>query len=84
MLVKGSFMGSEKLKTISKDTGKSMDELIEDIRRREVILHWLQKHQIRNFKELGRIFEKYHERRGEFYNEVAKEMKLEEKKAVAK
>jgi flagellar protein FlaI len=84
MLVKGSFMGSEKLKTISKDTGKSMDELIEDIRRREVILHWLQKHQIRNFKELGRIFEKYHERRGEFYNEVAKEMKLEEKKPAAK
>lgn len=84
MLVKGSFMGSEKLKIISKDTGKSMDELIEDIRRREVILHWLQKHQIRNFKELGRIFEKYHERRGEFYNEVAKEMKSEEKKAVAK
>jgi len=83
MLVKGSFMGSEKLKTISKDTGRSMDELIEDIRRREVILHWLQKHQIRNFKELGRIFEKYHERRGDFYNEVDKEMKLE-KKAVAK
>ncbi len=84
MLVKGSFMGSEKLKSIGKDTGKSMDELIEDIRRREVILHWLQKHQIRNFKELGRIFEKYHEKRGEFYNEVAKEMKLEEKKEAAK
>lgn len=84
MLIKGSFMGSEKLKTISKDSGKSLDELIEDIRRREVILHWLQRHQIRNFKELGRIFEKYHERRGDFYNEVAKEMKLEEQKAVAK
>jgi flagellar protein FlaI len=84
ILVKGSFMGSEKLKSISKDTGKSMDELIEDIRRREIILHWLQKHQIRNFKELGRIFEKYHERRGEFYAEVAKEMKLDEKREVAK
>jgi archaeal flagellar protein FlaI len=84
VLVKGSFMGSEKLKTISKDTGKSMDELIEDIRRREIILKWLQQHQIRNFKELGRIFEKYHERRGEFFAEVAKEMKLEEKKVVSK
>ena len=80
VLVKGSFLGSEKLKIISKDTGKSMDDLIEDIRRREIILRWLQQHQIRNFRELGRIFEKYHERRGEFFAEVARELKLEEKK----
>jgi flagellar protein FlaI len=80
MLVKGSFLGSEKLKTISRDTGKSMDELIEDIRRREIVLRWLQQHQIRNFRELGRIFEKYHEKRGEFYEEVAKELRLAEKK----
>jgi len=77
ILVKGSFANSEKLKTISKDTGKTMDELIEEIKRREIILRWLQKKDIRNFKELGRIFERYHEKRGEFYAEVYEQFKLE-------
>lgn len=75
VLTKGSFAGSEKLKTISKDTGKSMDELVEDIKRREMILHWLQDKDIRNFRELGRIFEKYQERPHEFFAEVSHELK---------
>jgi flagellar protein FlaI len=75
VLVKGSFADSEKLKTISKDTGRSMKELIEDIKRRETILRWLQHKDIRNFRELGRIFERYQERPSEFYSEVAEEMK---------
>lgn len=77
VLSKGSFTTSEKLKTISKDTGKSMEELIEEIGHRKTVLKWLQKKDIRNFKELGRIFEKYHEKRGDFYMEVSQEMKLE-------
>ncbi|MGI0013374.1 MAG: type II/IV secretion system ATPase subunit [Nitrososphaera sp.] len=79
ILVKGSFASSEKLKTISKDTGRSMDELIEEIKRREIILGWLQKKEIRNFKELGRIFEKYHERRGDFFAEVLEQVKQEQR-----
>jgi flagellar protein FlaI len=74
VLTKGSFASSEKLKVISKDTGKTMDELIEDIRRREMVLHWLQYKDIRNFKELGRIFEKYQEKPSEFYGEVSREL----------
>ena len=74
VLAKGSFNGSEKLKSISRDTGKSMEELIEDIKRREMVLRWLQHKDIRNFKELGRIFEKYQERPTEFYAEVSKEL----------
>jgi hypothetical protein len=52
-----------------------MKELIEDIKRRETILRWLQHKDIRNFRELGRIFERYQERPSEFYSEVAEEMK---------
>ena len=81
VLSKGSFRSSEKLKTISKDTGKSLDELIEEIKRREIVLKWLQKKDIRNFKELGRIFEKYHEKRGEFYTEVTQQMSMEKNTA---
>jgi flagellar protein FlaI len=77
VLSKGSFTSSEKLKTISKDTGKSMEELIEEIKRRELVLKWLQKKDVRNFKELGRIFERYHEKRGDFYAEITEQMKME-------
>jgi flagellar protein FlaI len=79
VLSKGSFTSSEKLKTISKDTGKTMDELIEEIKRREMILRWLQRKDIRNFKELGRLFERYHEKRGEFYEEVTEQLKLQQR-----
>jgi archaeal flagellar protein FlaI len=77
VLIKGAFTGSEKLKIISKDSGQSMDELIEEIKRREIVLKWLQKKDIRNFKELGRMFERYHEKKGDFYTEVTEQLKLE-------
>jgi archaeal flagellar protein FlaI len=73
-LTKGTFAHSEKLKIIGKDTGKSMDELIEEIKRRELVLRWLQKKDIRNFKELGRVFEKYQEKRGAFMTEIKSEL----------
>jgi archaeal flagellar protein FlaI len=79
LLIKGSFANSEKLKTISKDTGKTMDELIEEIKRREIVLKWLQRKDVRNFKELGRLFERYHEKRGEFYAEVSEQIKQQQK-----
>lgn len=74
ILAKGSYKNSEKLKIISKDTGKSMDELIEDIKKRELILRWLQKKDIRNFRELGRVFEKYQEKRDAFLSEIKSEL----------
>jgi flagellar protein FlaI len=74
ILSKGSFQHSEKLKVISKDTGKTMDELIEEIKRREMILRWLQKKDVRNFRELGRIFEKYQEKRDDFLAEIRAEL----------
>lgn len=74
VLTKGSFHGSEKLKAISRDTGRTMDEIIDDIKRRETILRWLQYKDIRNFKELGRIFERYQEKPKEFYAEVSQEL----------
>lgn len=73
-LVKGSFEKSIKLQQISKDTGKSMQELIDEIQRRKEVLGWLQKKDIRNFREVGRVFEEYHERRLDYYEEIHREM----------
>jgi flagellar protein FlaI len=74
VLSTGSLEHSEKLKIISKDTGRTMDELLEEIKRRETILRWLQIKDVRNFKELGRIFEKYQEKRDEFLAEIKAEI----------
>jgi flagellar protein FlaI len=74
VLAKGSFNGSEKLNAISRDTERSMEELVEDIKRREMVLRWLQHKDIRNFRELGRIFERYQEKPAEFYAEVSSEL----------
>jgi flagellar protein FlaI len=74
ILSKGSLQHSEKLKVIGKDTGRTVDELIEEIKRREVILTWLQKKDVRNFKELGRIFEKYQEKKDAFLAEIRAEL----------
>ena len=73
-LTKGTFQHSEKLKTISKDTGKSMDDLIQEIKTRKEVLQWLQKKDIRNFRELGRVFEKYQEKRGDFLRDIRSEL----------
>jgi flagellar protein FlaI len=75
MLVKDSLANSEKLKIIGKDTGRSIDELIEEIKRREITLRWLQNKDIRNFKQLGMVFEQYHEKRGDLYAEIDREIK---------
>jgi len=80
VLVKDSLKASEKLRIISKDTGKSIDELIDEIKRREMVLRWLQRKDIRNFRELGRIFEKYQEKRDEFYREILSELPAEIKR----
>jgi flagellar protein FlaI len=74
ILSKGSLEQSEKLKIISKDTGRTMNELLEEIKRREMILRWLQIKDVRNFRELGRIFEKYQEKRDEFLAEIKAEV----------
>jgi flagellar protein FlaI len=82
-LAKGSLQHSEKLKTIGKDTGRSMDELIEEIKNRELVLRWLQIKDIRNFKEIGIVFEKYHEKRAEFVAQVKAELSYKDSSSVA-
>jgi flagellar protein FlaI len=75
VLACNTLKNSEKLKVISRDTGRSMDELIEDIKNREMVLRWLQQKNIRNFKQVGRIFEQYYEKKGDIYARIISEIK---------
>jgi len=75
ILVKDSLEHSEKLKTVGRDTGRSVEELVEEIKRREIVLRWLQNKNIRDFRQLGTVFEQYHEKRGDLYAEIENEIR---------
>ncbi len=51
--------GSAILEKIQRDWGLDSDQLIAEMKRREEILHWMQHHDIKDFKEVGRIVAEY-------------------------
>lgn len=65
---------SGRLGKIAKDNGVRVSELIEEIERRTVVLRWLQKKGIRNFKEVSPILEIYASRPQETYDRALGEL----------
>lgn len=70
---------SYKLKKLARDRGMSIDEILEEIDRRVLILDWLRKQGIRNYKEIGAVFEQYHNNPKEVFEKIEKQVE-----AVAK
>jgi flagellar protein FlaI len=71
---KPSYDKSPKLERIAKDNGIPMDEVLQEIDRRALILKWIQQKGIRNFKELSPILELYVSRPDEVFNTAASEL----------
>lgn len=71
---KPSYDKSPKLERISRDTGKSMEDILKEIDRRALILRWVQQKGIRNFKEIAPILELYIARPQEVFNTAASEL----------
>jgi flagellar protein FlaI len=65
---------SYKLRSIAKDTGVTMDELLDELDRRAVILEWMRNKGIRNYREIGSIFEQYHNSPSDFYAKVERQI----------
>lgn len=53
------FKKSIKLAKLAKDSGLSIEEVEEEIKRRSLVLKWIQQKNIRNFKELSLLLEEY-------------------------
>ena len=51
--------GSAILEKIQRDWGLDQNQLIAEMKRREEILKWMQEHDIKDFKEVGRIVAEY-------------------------
>jgi flagellar protein FlaI len=66
-----SFLSSVKksivLPSISKHSGLTQEELLEEMRRRKNVLSWMRKHNIRSYKDVAAIITEYYSRPKEFY-----------------
>ncbi|MGD0644245.1 MAG: type II/IV secretion system ATPase subunit [Candidatus Bathyarchaeia archaeon] len=68
------------LSSISKKSGITTQNLLDEIKRRRDVLHWMREQKIRSYKEVASIIAEYYARPKEFYQ---KNIVSEEEKPVA-
>lgn len=68
------FEKSLKVQKIARDTGYAVDDLVDEIERRSVVLKWLQQKGIRNFKEVSPILDIYAIRPEETYERAMNDL----------
>ena len=73
-----SFNKSVLLSSISERLGVSKKELIEEIKRRKEVLHWMRERNIRSYKDVAAIIAEYYARPKQIYEKVlaGEEVKL--------
>ena len=62
------------LERLAKDSGIRLEDVIKEIDRRAVILRWMQKKGMRNFRELSPILERYVSIRDEVFGIAVSEL----------
>ncbi|NWG09213.1 MAG: Flp pilus assembly complex ATPase component TadA [Nitrososphaerales archaeon] len=67
---------SHKLKKLARDRGISVDEIMKEMEKRVLILGWLRKRGIRNYRDIGAIFEQYHNNPRETYEKIEKQIEF--------
>jgi len=73
-LVVGSIEKSKKLAKIARDLGISIAQVAEEIRKRSVVLQWMQQKGYRNFKEITPLFQSYIEEPAQTYERAKNEL----------
>ncbi|HEY6283480.1 MAG TPA: hypothetical protein VIW22_06105, partial [Nitrososphaerales archaeon] len=75
-LVVGDMEKSKKLAKIARDLGISISQIEEEIRRRSVVLQWMQEKGYRNFKEITPLFQSYIEEPERIYEQAKGQLGL--------
>jgi archaeal flagellar protein FlaI len=73
-LVVGDLGKSKKLAKIARDLGISIPQIEEEIRRRSVVLQWMQQKGYRNFKEITPLLQSYIEEPAQIYERAKGEL----------
>ena len=61
---------SATLSSISERQGLNKKELLEEIGRRKTVLHWMQKRNIRSYKDVAAIIAEYYARPRQIYEKI--------------
>ncbi len=70
---------SYNLRRLARDKGLTIDEVLKEIDRRVVILTWLREKGVRNYKEIGSIFEQYNNNPRGIYEKIEKQVRTVKK-----
>ena len=65
-----SLENSALLSSISKRLGLTTQDLLEEMKRRSNVLHWMRQQKIRSYKEVASIIAEYYARPKEFYQKI--------------
>jgi hypothetical protein len=58
------------LSSVSKRLGVTTQDLLEEMKRRSNVLHWMRQQKIRSYKEVASIIAEYYARPKEFYQKI--------------
>jgi flagellar protein FlaI len=61
---------SEMFSSISKRLGMTTKDLVDEMKRRSAVLHWMREQKIRSYKEVAAIIAEYYARPKEFYQKM--------------
>ena len=65
-----SLENSTLLSSFSKRLGVTTQDLLEEMKRRSNVLHWMRQQKIRSYKEVASIIAEYYARPKEFYQKI--------------
>lgn len=71
-----SLKNSVKLGTLARDKGVEVEDLLNELEKREEILRWLQATNLRHYRQIGSVFEQYHNRPSELLERIKGEAKI--------
>ena len=68
--------------SISKRSGISTQDLLEEMKRRSAVLHWMRQQKIRSYKEVAAIIAEYYARPKEFYQKIREDKEVKPVAAI--
>ena len=77
-----SLGNSPMFSSISKRSGLSAQDLLEEMKKRSAVLHWMRQQKIRSYKEVAAIISEYYARPKEFYQKIREDKEVKPVAAI--
>jgi flagellar protein FlaI len=77
-----SLDNSAMFSSISKRSGMSTQDLLDEMKKRSAVLHWMRQQKIRSYKEVAAIIAEYYARPKEFYQKIREDKEVKPVAAI--